>query len=55
MQGIRQRRHLGHRRRTVPGGSEIRCGGTGFPNHPADPGKGGVAGPTLEDGTGAQT
>ena len=54
MQGIRRCRHAGHRRPTLPGGLETGHGGTGFPDHPIDPGKGRVAGPTPEDGTGAQ-
>ena len=54
MQGIGRRRHVGHRRRTNPGGPETGSGRTGFPDQPTDPGKGGVANPTPKDGTGAQ-
>ena len=54
MQGVRRRRHPGHRRRIVPGGSETECGGTGFPDQSTNPGKGRIAGPTLEEGTGPQ-
>ena len=50
MQSVRRRRHLGHRCRIVPGGSETGSGGTGFPDQPTDPGKGRIAGPTPEDG-----
>ena len=55
MQGIGQCRHTGHRCGTLPGSPETGRGRTGFLDHPADPGKGGVVGPTPEDGTGAQT
>ena len=54
MQGIRQCCHIGHRCCTLPSGPEIGRGGTRFPDHPIDPGKGEVAGPTPEDETGAQ-
>ena len=54
MQSVRRRRHPGHRRHIVPGGPETRSGGTGFPDQPTDPGEGGIAGPTSEDGTGTQ-
>ena len=54
MQGIGRRRHPGHRHRIVPGGPETGNGGTGFPDQPTDPGKRRIAGPTLEDGTGAE-
>ena len=54
MQGIRRCRHIGHRRRTLLGGPETGCGRTGFPDHPVDPGKGGLAGSTPEDEMGPQ-
>ena len=54
MQGIGRRRHPGHRRRAVPGDRKTRSSGTGFPDQSTDPGKGRVAGPAPEDGTGAQ-
>ena len=53
MQGLRRCRPTRRRHRALPGGLETGHGGTGFPDHPADPGKGGVVGPTPEDGTGA--
>ena len=53
MQGLRRCRPIGRRHRALPGGPETGRGGTGFPDHLADPGKEGVAGPTPEDGTGA--
>ena len=53
MQGLRRCRPTGHRHRSLPGGPETGRGGMGFPDHPADLEKRGVAGPTLEDGTGA--
>ena len=54
MQSVRRRCHPGHRCRIVPGGPKTRSGGTGFPDQPTDPRKGGIAGPTSEDGTGTQ-
>ena len=54
MQSVRRHRHLEHRRRIVSGGPETGNGGTGFPDQPTDPGKGGIAGPISEDGTGTQ-
>ena len=54
MQSVRQHCHPGHRRRIVLGGLETRSGGTGFSDQPTDLGKGGIAGPTSEDGTRTQ-
>ena len=51
MQGLRQRRHSGHRCSIVPGGPEVRGDGTGLPDQLADPGKGRIASPTPEGGT----
>ena len=51
MQSIRRRRHPEHRRRIVPGDPETGSGGTGFLDQPTNPGKGGIVGPTSEDGT----
>ena len=54
MQSVRRRRHPRHRRRIVPGGPKIGSGRTGFPDQQLDLGKGGIADPTSEDGTGTQ-
>ena len=54
MQSVRRRRHPGHRRCIVPSGPETGSGRTRFPDQLIDPGKGGIAGPTSEDGTGTQ-
>ena len=54
MQSIGQRRHPGHRHRSIPGSSELGGGGTGFPDQPTDPGKGRIARSALEDRTRAQ-
>ena len=54
MQSIGQRRHPGHRRRSIPGSSEAGGGRTGFPDQPTNPGKGRTVGLAPEDGTGAQ-
>ena len=54
MQGVRRRRHPGHRRGIVPGGLETGSDGTGLLDQPIDPEKGGIAGLTPEGGTGLQ-
>ena len=54
MQSIGRRRHLGHRRRSIPGSSEAGGGKTGFPDQPIDPRKGRTVGSAPEDGMRAQ-
>ena len=51
MQGVRQRRNLGHRCSVVPDGSETGGGGPRHPDQLTNPGKGGIADPTPEGGT----
>ena len=54
MQSLGRCRHLGHRRRAIPGSPEAGGSGTGFPDQRTDPGKGRTTGLAPEDGTGAQ-
>ena len=50
VQGVRRCCHLGHRYSIVPGGPEIGGDRMRLPDQPIDPGKGGIAGPSLEGG-----
>ena len=51
VQGVRQCRDPRYRCSFVLGGPETGGGGTGYPDQPTDPGKGGIVDLTLEDRT----